>query len=267
MKLAPIPSLLATAGVHHHLVREGLRNRAALVIESGDAREVHHLALLIGYGAGAVNPYLAFETLDNMIRERNVPGLNHEKAIKNYIKALNKGVLKVMSKMGISTLQSYRGAQIFEAVGLDKDFVDRYFTWTARGSAGSASMRLPKKCASGTSWRFRRALSQNAISTRAAITNGGATGIPSVQPRYCLQAAARRREAAIQDLQGIHRGGERADAKRAPRLRGLFELKLAATPIPLEEVEPVENILKRFATGRCPTGRSARRRTRRWLSR
>ena len=136
MKLAPIPSLLATAGVHHHLVREGTRNRAALVIETGEAREVHHLALLIGYGAGAVNPYLAFETLDDMIRSGMLPGLTHEKAVKSYIKALNKGVLKVMSKMGISTLQSYRGAQIFEAVGLDKEFVDRYFTHTASRIGG-----------------------------------------------------------------------------------------------------------------------------------
>jgi glutamate synthase domain-containing protein 2 len=146
---APIPSLLATAGVHHHLVREGARNRAALVIESGDAREVHHLALLIGYGAGAVNPYLAFETLDDMIRIGMLPGLTRDKAVRNYIKALNKGVLKVMSKMGISTLQSYRGAQIFEAVGLDKDFVDRYFTWTASASPRRPG-RHPRKVRAGT---------------------------------------------------------------------------------------------------------------------
>ncbi len=127
---APIPSLLATAGVHHHLVREGTRTRCALVLESGDAREVHHCALLLGYGAGAVNPYLAFETLDDMIRQDQLPGLTHQKAVKNYIKALNKGILKVMSKMGISTLASYCGAQIFEAIGLSKAFVDKYFTWT-----------------------------------------------------------------------------------------------------------------------------------------
>ena len=127
---APIPSLLATAGVHHHLVREGTRTKCALVIESGDAREVHHCALLLGYGAGCVNPYLAFETIDDMIRQGQLPGLTHEKAVRNYIKALNKGILKVMSKMGISTLASYCGAQIFEAVGLNKAFVDRFFTWT-----------------------------------------------------------------------------------------------------------------------------------------
>src|SRR5262249_51120453 len=133
---APIPSLLATAGVHHHLVRLGTRTRCALVIESGDAREVHHCALLLGYGAGVVNPYLAFETLDDMIRQRMLVGIAHEKAVKHYIKALNKGILKVMSKMGHSTLQSYCGAQIFEAVGLDKAFVDRYFTWTASRIGG-----------------------------------------------------------------------------------------------------------------------------------
>src|SRR5262249_21628578 len=127
---AAIPSLLATAGVHHHLVREGTRTRCALVLESGDAREVHHCALLLGYGAGAVNPYLAFETLDDMIRQNQLSGLTHQKAVKNYIKALNKGILKVMSKMGISTLASYCGAQIFEAIGLSKAFVDKYFTGT-----------------------------------------------------------------------------------------------------------------------------------------
>jgi hypothetical protein len=135
--LAPIPSLLATAGVHHHLVRAGLRTRCALVVEAGDAREVHHVSLLLGYGAGAVNPYLAFETLDDMIRQGALEGgLTHVQAVTGYIKALNYGVLKVMSKMGISTLQGYCGAQIFEAVGLDGALVDRYFTSTASRLGG-----------------------------------------------------------------------------------------------------------------------------------
>ncbi len=133
---APIPSLLATSGVHHHLVRLGTRTRCALVVESGDAREVHHCALLLGYGAGAVNPYLAFETLNDMIRQRMLVGITHEQAVKHYIKALNKGILKVMSKMGISTLQSYCGAQVFEAVGLDRAFVQKYFTRTASRIGG-----------------------------------------------------------------------------------------------------------------------------------
>ncbi len=135
-EFAPIPSLLATAGVHHHLVRQGARTRCALVVESGDAREVHHVALLMGYGAGAVNPYLAFESLEDMLRQRLLEGISHDKAVINYIRALNKGILKVMSKMGISTLQSYCGAQIFEAIGLESKFVDRYFTHTASRIGG-----------------------------------------------------------------------------------------------------------------------------------
>src|SRR5947209_8352765 len=139
---APIPSLLATAGVHHHLVRQGTRTKCGLVVESGDAREVHHCALLLGYGAGVVNPYLAFETLDDMIRQRQLVGVTHDQAVTNYIHALNKGILKVMSKMGISTLQGYCGAQIFEAVGLDGAFVDKYFTRTTSriGGAGLAAI-------------------------------------------------------------------------------------------------------------------------------
>ena len=128
---APIPALLATAGVHHHLVREGSRTRCALIVETGEARECHHMALLVGYGAAVINPYLAFETIGQLLRDEELQNLSEERAIQNYVAACTKGVLKVMSKMGISTLQSYRGAQIFEAVGLEKSFVDHYFTWTA----------------------------------------------------------------------------------------------------------------------------------------
>src|SRR5678810_1419944 len=128
---APIPALLAVAGVHHHLIREGTRTQVGLVLESGEPREVHHFSLLIGYGCGAINPYLAFETLDDMIREGLLVNVDHKTACKNYVKAAVKGVVKVISKMGISTIQSYRGAQIFEAVGLHHDLVDKYFTWTA----------------------------------------------------------------------------------------------------------------------------------------
>ena len=207
MKLAPIPSLLATAGVHHHLVREGTRNRAALVIETGEAREVHHLALLIGYGAGAVNPYLAFETLDDMIRSGMLPGLTHEKAVKNYIKALNKGVLKVMSKMGISTLQSYRGAQIFEAVGLEKDFVDRYFTHTASRIGGVGHRRHRRRGArAARRWRSRSVRSPIAISTRAASTSGGATGssISSI-PTRSTSCSTRRAAASTRSTRNTRR--------------------------------------------------------------
>src|SRR3989442_718110 len=135
-KTAAIPSLLATASMHHHLVRRGERTRCGLVIETGDAREVHHLCLLIGYGAGAVNPWVAFETIDDMISEGLLTDIDRMKAIRNYIKALNKGILKVMAKMGISTLQSYTGAQIFEAIGLNGDLVHRYFTGTVSRISG-----------------------------------------------------------------------------------------------------------------------------------
>ena len=136
-ELLPIPALLATSGVHHHLIREETRTRCGLIVETGDAREVHHFSLLTGYGAGAVNPYLAFETLRQMQREGYLPADKPiEKLEMNFVKAVGKGLLKVMSKMGISTQQSYRGAQIFEAIGLNKPFVDEYFTWTASRIGG-----------------------------------------------------------------------------------------------------------------------------------
>src|SRR3989475_6315823 len=127
----PIPSLLATAAVHHHLIREGVRMRVGILVESGEPREVQHFCLLLGYGAGAVNPYLAYETLHDMVAEGILKDVDAAAAVKNYMKAVDKGVLKVMTKMGISTLQSYRGAQIFEAIGLNSEVVERYFTWTA----------------------------------------------------------------------------------------------------------------------------------------
>ena len=144
---APIPALLATAGVHHHLVREGTRVKAGLVVETGEPREVHHTAVLIGYGAGAINPYLAFETLDDMIHQGLLEGVDQARAVKNYIKALNKGVLKVISKVGISTIQSYRGAQIFEAVGLVRELVDTYFTRTASRIGGIGLEVIAKEIA------------------------------------------------------------------------------------------------------------------------
>src|SRR5205085_1044711 len=127
--MAPVPSLLATGAVHNHLMRNGTRMKVGIIVEAGDAREVHHFCLLFGYGAGAVNPYLALETIQQMVQDGTFPGLKDlEQAKHKYIKAINKGLLKVMSKMGISTLQSYQGAQIFEAIGLSAEVIDRYFT-------------------------------------------------------------------------------------------------------------------------------------------
>ena len=135
-ELAPIPSLLLTAAVHHHLIREKARTKVGLVVECGDAREVHHMALLLGYGAGAINPYLAFETIEDMIDQGVITGLTKRQAVKNFVKASTKGVLKIMSKMGISTVASYTGAQVFEAIGLSEELVDEYFTGTTSRISG-----------------------------------------------------------------------------------------------------------------------------------
>ncbi len=252
--LAPIPSLLATSGVHHHLVREGMRTRCALVVESGDAREVHHVALLIGYGAGAVNPYLAFETLDDMIRQRALEGVTHEQAVINYIKALNKGILKVMSKMGISTLQSYCGAQIFEALGLEPGFVDRYFTWTASRIGGADIHVIAREVRA----RHRRAFPPRNLLTNDLETGGeykwrrdGEMHLFNPETVHKLQHATRSGQYAIYKE---YTALVNDQSRNLGTLRGLLGLKLAPSPIPIEEVEPVEAILKRFATGAMSYG-------------
>jgi glutamate synthase domain-containing protein 2/glutamate synthase domain-containing protein 1/glutamate synthase domain-containing protein 3 len=253
-KLAPIPSLLATAGVHHHLVRAGLRTRCALVVETGDAREVHHMALLIGYGAGAVNPYLAFETLRDMIQQRVIEGITHDKAVLNYIKGLNKGILKVMSKMGISTLQSYCGAQIFEAIGLDKSFVDRYFTWTASRIGGADINVIAREVRE----RHRRAFPPRNLLATDLETGGeykwrrdGEFHLFNPETVFKLQHATRSGQYAIYKE---YTALVNDQSRNLGTLRGLLELRPAATRIPLEEVEPIESILKRFATGAMSYG-------------
>ncbi|MBF8298330.1 MAG: gltB, partial [candidate division NC10 bacterium] len=252
--LAPIPALLATAGVHHHLVREGTRTRVGLVIESGEPRENHHAALLIGYGAGAINPYLAFETLDDMIREGLLPGLDHKNAMKNYIKALNKAVLKVISKMGISTIQSYRGAQIFEALGLNKEFVDKCFTWTATRIGGIGIEVIAQEA----SLRHHRAFPDRPIGRPDLEWGGeyqwrrdGEYHLFNPQTVFKLQHATSTGQYKIfkeyADLVNLQNGN-------LCTIRGLFEFKFAEKPIPIEEVEPIESILTRFATGAMSYG-------------
>jgi glutamate synthase (ferredoxin) len=251
---APIPSLLATSGVHHHLVRKGARTRCALVVESGDAREVHHCALLIGYGAGAVNPYLAFETLDDMIRQRLLVGITHEKAVKNYIKALNKGILKVMSKMGISTLQSYCGAQVFEAVGLDRAIVDQYFTRTVSriGGVGIDIISEEVRC------RHEKAFPTRAVAEHDLEWGGeyqwrrdGEYHLFNPETVFKLQHATRSGQYSI--FKEYSRLVDDQNQKLAT-LRGLLELKHAPEPIPIDEVEPIDSIVKRFATGAMSYG-------------
>jgi len=252
--LAPIPSLLATAAVHHHLVRQGERTRCGLVVETGDAREVHHVALLIGYGAGAVNPWVAFETLDDLINQGILTGIDHAKAVTNYIKALNKGILKVMAKMGISTLQSYCGAQIFEAVGLNRELIDRYFTGTASRIGGFGldviaeevrrrhAHAYPERPVEdpdldwGGEYQWRRDGEHHMVNPDmiAKLQQSTRTGNYAVFKDY----------SRLCDDQ----------SRRHATLRGLFDLKPAGPPVPLEEVEPVEAIFKRFATGAMSYG-------------
>ena len=172
---APIPSLLAVAGAHHHLIRQGTRTRVGLVLESGEPREVHHFSLLIGYGCGAINPYLAFQSLDDLIRQGLLTGMDHKTACKNYLKAAMKGVVKVISKMGISTIQSYWGAQIFEAIGLKQSFIDRYFTWTPSRVEGVAIEVIAQEALAATSAPSRTGRSTATPSSPAANTSGAKT--------------------------------------------------------------------------------------------
>jgi len=251
---AAVPSLLATAAVHHHLVRRGERTRCGLVVETGDAREVHHMCLLIGYGAGAVNPWVAFETLDDMIRQGILTGIDHTKAVKSYIKALNKGILKVMAKMGISTLQSYCGAQIFEAVGLCRDLVDRYFTGTASRVSGIGIDVIAEEA----SRRHARAFPERPVGGRDLDWGGEYQWRRDgehhmVNPDMIARLQHSTRSGSYTLFKEYSRLCD-DQSRRLATLRGLMELVEARTPIPIEEVEPVESILGRFATGAMSYG-------------
>jgi glutamate synthase (ferredoxin) len=255
-KHAPIPSLLATAGLHHHMVREGLRTRAGLVVECGDAREVHHFALLLGYGAGSINPYVAFETLDEMIRQGVIQdGIDHHEAVKRYRKAIKKGVVKVMSKMGISTIQSYRGAQIFEAIGLNEQFVARYFDKTASRIGGVGLAEI----AAETLYHHRRAYGDREAGPEMLDWGGqyqwrreGEYHLFNPETVFRLQHATRQGRF---DLFKQYTRLVDEQNERLCTLRGLFELKLdGCTAVPIEEVEPVESIVRRFATGAMSYG-------------
>ncbi|MEK6606300.1 MAG: glutamate synthase large subunit [Myxococcota bacterium] len=251
---APIPALLAVAGLHHHLVREGLRTSVGLVVESGEPREVHHFALLIGYGAAAVNPYLAFESLDDMSRQGKLGDLTHKQAVKSYVKAANKGVVKVMSKMGISTVHGYRGAQIFEAIGLARDFVDAYFTWTASRISGIGIDVVAEEARR----RHARAYPERAVNGHTLETggqyqwrDGGEHHLFSPETVHKLQHACRtgdygvfQQYTALVDDQ----------TRRIGTLRGLFEIVPAGPPVPLDDVEPAQAIVRRFKTGAMSYG-------------
>jgi glutamate synthase (NADPH/NADH) large chain len=255
--LAPIPSLLLTAAVHQHLVREQTRTQVALVVESGDCREVHHVALLIGYGAAAVNPYLAFESVEDLIGTGALAGLDPRKAIRNYVKALGKGVLKIMSKMGISTVSSYCGAQVFEAVGLDASFVARYFTGTSSRIGGIGLEEIHREIAS----RHARAYPANSAERahRRLEVGGeyqwrreGEVHLFNPETVFLLQHATRSRR---YDVFRTYTSTVDSLAARAGSLRGLFGLRRGTRPaVPLDRVEPAAEIVKRFATGAMSYG-------------
>jgi glutamate synthase (NADPH/NADH) large chain len=251
---AAIPSLLATAAVHHHLVREGTRTRCGLIIETGDAREVHHMCLLIGYGAGAVNPWVAFETLDDMISEGLLPDTDHKRAVKNYIKALNKGILKVMAKMGISTLQSYCGAQIFEAIGLNRSVVDRYFAGTASRVSGIGIDVIQEEVRR----RHERAFPERPVGA-AELDWGGEYQWRRDGEHHMVNPdmIAKLQHAARADSYPVFKEYTRLcddQSRTHATLRGLIGLKTAREPLPIDEVEPVEAIVKHFATGAMSYG-------------
>ena len=257
---APIPSLLAMGAVHHHLIREGMRSGVGIVVESGEPREVAHCALLLGYGAAAVNPYLAFETLYEMAAGDAYAGINdYAKAEKNFVKAVHKGVIKVMSKMGISTLQSYRGAQIFEAVGLSESLIDRYFTWTHSRIGGIGLREIEAESVK----RHASAYPEQEVAGTSALHVGG-----QYQWRHNGEyhmwnpesIASVQKATRLKDPKTFSEFTHYVDSesRRLSTIRGLLEFDPDTEPVPLDEVEPAFEIVKRFATGAVSLGSISR---------
>ncbi|HMD46973.1 MAG TPA: glutamate synthase large subunit [Acidimicrobiales bacterium] len=256
-ELAPIPSLLLVAAVHHHLVREKTRTRVGLVVESGDAREVHHMALLIGYGAAAVNPYLALDSIDDMIAHGRLDGVTPRQARRNYLKAACKGVLKVMSKMGISTVASYTGAQVFEAIGIDREVIDEYFTGTASRIGGVGLDVLAAEVAARHRLaHFGRPTEQAhrelEVGGEYQWRREGEHRLFNPKTVFKLQHATRAKRYQI--FKEYTAAVDDQSAKLAT-LRGLLTLQPAeGGPIPIEDVEPIESIMARFSTGAMSYG-------------
>ncbi|ROQ41012.1 glutamate synthase (NADPH/NADH) large chain [Frondihabitans sp. PhB188] len=255
--LAPIPSLLMLAAVHHHLIRTENRMKVGLIVEAGDVREVHHVATLIGYGASAINPYLAMETCENLVRSGMITGMSPEQAVKNVIKALGKGVLKIMSKMGISTVSSYAAAQAFEAVGLSHEFIDTYFTGTSTRLGGvgvdviateNAERHLSAYPADGATAAHERLQTGGEYQWRRE----GPPHLFNPETVFRLQHATRTRR---YDIFREYTKMVDDQAESLMTLRGLFTLREGVRPaVPLDEVEPVSSIVKRFSTGAMSYG-------------
>ncbi|HUK02714.1 MAG TPA: glutamate synthase large subunit, partial [Steroidobacteraceae bacterium] len=252
-EFAAVPSLLAVSALHHYLIREGLRTRVSLVLETGEAREVHHFALLIGFGCSAINPYLAFETLDGMIREELLTGVDHKAACKNFVKAATKGVIKVMSKMGISAVQSYHGAQVFEAVGLRQDVIDEYFSGTASRIGGIGVDVIAQEVL----MRHRAAFPPRAVDGQSLPAGGlyqwraeGESHLFNPESIHRLQKAVRTNSFATYKSYAQLIDDQ---SKHLCTLRGLLDFKPSES-VPLEEVEPVEAIVRRFKSGAMSYG-------------
>ena len=252
---APMPSLLALGAVHHHLIRSAARGKVGLIVESGEPREVMHFCLLIGYGANAINPYLAFETLEDMHRRGTLAkGLALDKALVNYVLAIKKGVLKVMSKMGISTVQSYQGAQIFEAVGLYHNIVERYFTGTASQIEGvglDVLAREAKRRHEYAQQDVNEAVTELDVGGEYQFRMRGERHLLNPTTVSKLQHAVRRQ--SYKTFQEFTDTVNDLNTTMCT-LRGLFEFKISDQPVPLEEVEPVKQIVKRFCTGAMSFG-------------
>ena len=267
---APIPSLLLTSAVHHHLIRQKQRTKVGLIIETGDAREVHHMALLIGYGAGAINPYLAFETIEDMVNSSvdvaaaggesggmfGLGAMDAQKAIKNYIKASGKGVLKVMSKMGVSTVASYTGAQIFEAIGLSRELVDEFFTGTVSRLGGISLDEIAQEVAArhATAYPSRpdqRRHRQLELGGEYQWRREGEHHLFNPETVYRLQHSTR---SGRYDIFKQYTKSVDDQSRVLSTLRGLFEFSDARAPISIDEVEPVSEIVKRFSTGAMSYG-------------
>ncbi|WP_298198990.1 glutamate synthase large subunit [Novosphingobium sp.] len=249
----PMPALLATAAVHHHLVRQGLRMQTGLVVETGEAREVHHFCVLAGYGAEAINPYVAFETLEDIRVRKGLPLTAYE-VQKNYIKAIGKGILKVMSKMGISTYQSYCGAQIFDAVGLSSQFIEKYFTGTATTIEGVGLQQVAEE----TVRRHVAAYGDSPI-YRNMLDVGGMYGLRlrGEEHAWTAQNIAALQHAVRGNMPDKYKEFAQTindQSERMLTIRGLMELKKADRPVPIDEVEPASEIVKRFATGAMSYG-------------
>ena len=251
-----MPALLATGGVHHHLVREGSRTRCGIVVETGEARGVQHFALLTGYGAGAVNPYLAYATIDQMQAERMLAAeYPREKLHKNFAKAASKGLLKVMSKMGISTQQSYRGAQIFEAVGLEKGLVDEFFTRTPSRIGGIGLEGVAAEALR----RHEHAWPQTSVPQTLELDVGGRYQWRRKGEAHVLSpdvVATLQRSTQINSREEFKKYQQLIDEQQTKLLtrRGLLDFTVADNSIPLDEVEPATAIVKRFATGASVRG-------------